>query len=821
MTTDLHTCFALCSPGLDGVLRKELKRLDGVTVVDDKSIAGRVAFSVDSGTLYQALLRLRCSDRVLLEIARFPAPTFDALFEGVRAVDWKRFVGPKDGIVVDKVRIKDSALQSQVSVQGMAHKAVCDALQQAYGYERVPEDKEPRELRIYLDADECVLALDLCGEPLSKRGYRKDSVDAPLRETVAAALLFMSGWNRSKPLYDPFCGSGTFAIEAALYALNVAPGLKRRFSMESMPLFSDAETKQRFAEEVAKAEAEIKTDAVVRIAGSDRDPAAIEAAKANAARAGVAQRIAFDIKDLDACRAPYEWTEGLVIANPPFGNRLGDVKEAHLVWSSMRGLLERFPEWDFATIADDDAFPQWFGIQAHRTRPMINGGAKQWFFWYPHDAPRLSAPSPREGASDDDGTPFEASFRGKGVPPRQSRDARGGDRPRYNRDGQGGDRPRFNRDGQGGDRPRYNRDGQGGDRPRFNRDGQGGDRPRYNRDEHSGDRPRFTRDEHSGDRPRYNRDGQGGDRPRYNRDGQGGDRPRFNRDGQGGDRPRYNRDEHSGDRPRFTRDEHGGDRPRYNRDEQGGDRPRYNRDGQGGDRPRYNRDEHGGDRPRYNRDEQGGDRPRFNRDGQGGDRPRFNRDGQGGDRPRYNRDEHGGDRPRFNRDGQGGDRPRYNRDEHGGDRPRFNRDGQGGDRPRYNRDGQGGDRPRYNRDEPGGDRPRFNRDGQGGDRPRYNRDGQGGDRPRYNRDGQGGDRPRYNRDGQGGDRPRFSRDGQGGDRPRFNRDGQGEGSSDDRGSKRFERGPDGRWKPAGDSDNREKMPWMRNKDEGSDAPPKE
>ena len=192
---------------------------------------GRVRFRSGLAGLYRALMALRTVDRLFLEASVFSARDFDGLFEGARAVPWEEYIGRDMGLAVDKVRSSRSALRAETSIQAVVHKAAAERLCGVYGVNRLPDAGKMARLRVYVEKDRVSLLLDLCGEPLFKRGYRQEGGAAPLRETVAAALLQLSLWRRKFPLYDPFCGSGTILAEAALYAWDAAPGLGRRFAL--------------------------------------------------------------------------------------------------------------------------------------------------------------------------------------------------------------------------------------------------------------------------------------------------------------------------------------------------------------------------------------------------------------------------------------------------------------------------------------------------------------------------------------------------------------------------------------------------------------
>ncbi len=364
------TLTALCAAGLEPTVSRELEHL-GFTISDREP--GRVSFSANIAGAAWALLGLRTAERLMVRLGRFPVRDFDELYEGMKRLPWEDFVQKDDAVTVARIRIRDSELSAQTSVQSVAHKAVYDRLSARYRVARLSESAETREIRLYLERDECTVGVDLSGDNLSRRGYRKRVAEAPLRETIAAAMVLLSTWKRKLPLYDPLCGSGTIAIEAALYAMDKAPGLDRSFGFESMPCC----TRAAFADARARAADAVRRDVRVRIFGSDRDPRALELAKANAQAAGVDGIVRFEQRNLeDAIPADLGGVAddvGLILANPPYGKRLGSPEEAHEVWKLMGSLRKRFPGWGMGFIVDDEDFPKHFGAKPDRVWAISSG----------------------------------------------------------------------------------------------------------------------------------------------------------------------------------------------------------------------------------------------------------------------------------------------------------------------------------------------------------------------------------------------------------------------------------------------------------------
>lgn len=357
----MNTYVALCAVGAEKILGNEIKQL-GYTLAGNAP--GRVAFTGDDDALYRANFCLRTSDRVYIQMAKYHAEDFDELFENCSLVDWQDVFKKDSRIVVDKVRTYKSKLNSEHSIQGMVQKAIYKKLGFVWKMSVLPESGEQCDVRVYIDQNEVSILLDTSGEALHKRGYRTDGGIAPLRETTAAVLLQEMMWRRKTPLHDPFCGSGTIANEAVLYAHNVAPGLGRHFAYEHLAIYN-----QNRAVEIKKQEAaKIRTDVECRITGSDIDPAAVERAKLNAEHACVTagralqligsdariERPDFIVSDFRDLRAPYE--KGLLLCNPPYGERIGDAEQAAELYKDMAQLFTDFPGWDLGVITSQKSF---------------------------------------------------------------------------------------------------------------------------------------------------------------------------------------------------------------------------------------------------------------------------------------------------------------------------------------------------------------------------------------------------------------------------------------------------------------------------------
>jgi putative N6-adenine-specific DNA methylase len=411
-----YTAAALCAVGAERVVSNELRKLK-LKVLD--SGFGRVRFEADRPALYLALMGLRAADRVLLEAARFPGADFDALFEGVKAVPWERYVPRGMGLAVTKVRSRGSRLGAVTSIQAMTHKAAADRLCGAFGLRRLPEGGKTAELRVYVERDEVSVLLDLSGDPLFKRGYRREGGAAPLRETTAAALLLLANWRRKFPLYDPFCGAGTIAIEAAMYAWDMAPGLGRRFALSDLAL-GNSKIEQSVRGELLQ---RVDFSRTIRINGSDADSRAVSLAKTNARRAydiargggaGEEEQTGIRLPALPGFRTlaakdasdpcpekpsenrptaassitPPSMTSssmtppGFIITNPPYGRRLGEPGSAERTYGEMAELARGFPGWKLGVISDHPGFESHFGRKADSVREITNGAIPSYFYEY-------------------------------------------------------------------------------------------------------------------------------------------------------------------------------------------------------------------------------------------------------------------------------------------------------------------------------------------------------------------------------------------------------------------------------------------------------
>jgi putative N6-adenine-specific DNA methylase len=346
-----------------------------------------VFFDADGAGMAKAHLWLRTAERILLVAGRFRASDFDRLFEELRAIPWEEYSRPDSRIVFEKIRLNSSTLSSVPAVQSVAQKALYERLTARFRQGRMPETGETLSLRLYIERDEAMVGVDLSGEALHRRGYRKVSGPAPLKETIAAAVIVAAGWKRRFALYDPFCGTGTIPIEAGLFAFNIPPGLGRGFAFRSMPFCAD----EIFRQEREKAAALIDFGCEANIGGSDGDQAMVEAAAKNALAVGnilggarkagateFAQRIGF--KRLSMEEAKSASGEGFIITNPPYGERLRDKEYAENLYRQMRHLKKDFAGWELVAITTHPDFPALFDAKPESVKEIQNGQERTFIY---------------------------------------------------------------------------------------------------------------------------------------------------------------------------------------------------------------------------------------------------------------------------------------------------------------------------------------------------------------------------------------------------------------------------------------------------------
>ena len=358
---ELEFC-APCLFGLEGPLGNELRHMDMITVSPEN---GRVYFTGGEDAMARANLRSRFAERILLVMGRFDAPTFDALFEGVRALPWENHI-PKNGAFPVTGTSLESALHSVPDCQRIVKKALAERLKTVYGGDWLPEDGAEYPVRFFIMKDRAVLYIDTSGTALHKRGYRPAGVAAPLRETLAAAIVDIARYRGRGDFCDPFCGSGTIAIEAALAAKNRAPGIARSFLAENWSRTDRGIWKRE--REAARAR---EYNGEYRIFASDIDPKAVATARANAARAGVEDLIGFSVAD--ARNFSRATDDGTLCTNPHYGERLMEKESAGELYRAFGKALRAQPNWKSYIISSHEQFENCFGRRADKSRRLYNG----------------------------------------------------------------------------------------------------------------------------------------------------------------------------------------------------------------------------------------------------------------------------------------------------------------------------------------------------------------------------------------------------------------------------------------------------------------
>ena len=363
----------LCCPtlfGLEGLVGDELRYQGKMEQVQVEN--GRVVFWGDERTLVWANLWLRCAERVLIEVGAFPAKNFDQLFEGIKGLPWEQYI-PVDGAFPVKGYSLNSKLHSVPDCQKIIKKATADRLQSVY-HNTLEETGAKYQIQFSIMKDQVTVYLDTSGAGLHKRGYRANANAAPLRETLAAAMVKLARYKGRDTLYDPFCGSGTLTIEGAWAAQNRAPGLMRQFAAESWdwlaPSLWQAEREQATAQIQEKE---------LQIFGSDIDPACVQLSQENAKKAGLDGIVQYSQQD--ACRLDYRQMSGTMLCNPPYGERLGDIEEAQALYHRLgeacaKSSLKKY------ILTSDEEFEHFFGKKADKRRKLYNGMLKCNLYMY-------------------------------------------------------------------------------------------------------------------------------------------------------------------------------------------------------------------------------------------------------------------------------------------------------------------------------------------------------------------------------------------------------------------------------------------------------
>lgn len=381
-----YELIATTTFGLEAIVRREIEEL-GYEII--KTEDGKVTYAGDERAIVRSNLWLRCADRVLLKIAEFEAKEFEDLFQGTKAFSWEDLI-PKDGEFTVTCSTVKSKLHNPPAIQSIAKKAIVERMKEAYGIEQFPETGVAHTVKVTILKDRVTLTMDTSGRGLHKRGYRVANVEAPIKETLAAALVKLSFWKKGRVLLDPCCGSGTIPIEAAMMAKGIAPGANGEFACEEWEFI---DKKLWYEESIAVAEREDFSKIPKLIFARDIDSRAIEAAKKNARAAGVDDIIDFkraDIKKLSTGSDVALWKgrQGIIISNPPYGERIGADEEINGIFKALRGFAGENPDWSlFIITPDKEAEKKILGRRADRRRKLYNGNIETTYYQFHGEKP--------------------------------------------------------------------------------------------------------------------------------------------------------------------------------------------------------------------------------------------------------------------------------------------------------------------------------------------------------------------------------------------------------------------------------------------------
>ena len=366
--------IAPCHFGLEAVLKKEILDLGyEISLVED----GRVTFIGDDEAICRANVFLRTAERVLLKAGSFKAETFEELFQGTRNIPWEDFI-PEDGkFWVAKASSIKSKLFSPSDIQSIMKKAMVERLKNRYGVTWFPENGASYPLRVFLYKDMVTVGIDTSGESLHKRGYRTLTSKSPITETLAAALILLTPWNRDRILVDPFCGSGTFPIEAAMMAANMAPGMNRSFLAEE---WRNVIKRKCWYEAMDEAGDLVEEDVQVDIQGYDVDGDIVKAARSNAQSAGVDHMIHFQQRPVSALSHPKKY--GFIISNPPYGERIEEKENLPALYREIGERFAALDAWSMYLITSYEDAQKYIGRKADKNRKIYNGMLKTYFYQF-------------------------------------------------------------------------------------------------------------------------------------------------------------------------------------------------------------------------------------------------------------------------------------------------------------------------------------------------------------------------------------------------------------------------------------------------------
>lgn len=367
-------CIAPCHFGLEAVLKREIIELGyEITSVED----GRVTFIGDAEAVCRANVFLRTAERILIKVGQFHAETFDELFEGTKALPWEEYLPQNAKFWVAKAASVKSKLFSPSDIQSIMKKAMVERMRKVYRVNWFPEDGDAFPIRVFLHKDEVTVSLDTTGESLHKRGYRKLTAKAPIAENLAAALIMLTPWNKTRILVDPFCGSGTIPIEAAMMAANMAPGMNRSFLAESWTHIIPKKEWYACMDEAAEL---VDFSQMPDIQGYDIDDEMVRIARENAKLAGVEQYIHFQRRGIEALSHPKKY--GFIITNPPYGERLEDKNTIASIYRTLGERYRQLDSWSLYVITSYEEAQQMIGRKADKNRKIYNGMLKTYYYQF-------------------------------------------------------------------------------------------------------------------------------------------------------------------------------------------------------------------------------------------------------------------------------------------------------------------------------------------------------------------------------------------------------------------------------------------------------
>lgn len=366
--------IASTTMGLESVVKQECITLGFKNI---KVFDGRVEFEGNFEDLIRANIHLRCSDRIFIKMAEFKALTYEELFQNIKKIDWQDFIDENGEFPISWVSSVKSKLYSKSDIQRIAKKAVVERMKEKYKREIFLENGALYSIKIQCHKDIFIVMLDSSGESLTKRGYRTSQRAAPIKETLAAALVYLSKWKSDEVLLDPMCGTGTIAIEASMIAKNIAPGANRNFASEKWSIinkniWTDIRDEAFSNENLAKE---------LKIYASDIDKKSIEIAKENSKKLGLEEDIIFEVKDFKDIKSPAEY--GTIIVNPPYGKRLMEDEDVDKLYRDFGDFCKRsLPKWFYFIITSYENFEKSFNKKANKNRKLYNGGVKCYYYQY-------------------------------------------------------------------------------------------------------------------------------------------------------------------------------------------------------------------------------------------------------------------------------------------------------------------------------------------------------------------------------------------------------------------------------------------------------